>query len=151
VLAVSNPIPYDWFFLIIRLAFVGLLYLFIWQVMRITMRDLRRSTAVTTKKRSAKAKMVIIDPAESIVNTGTSYSIGPKTSIGRHPDCSIVIDEPFLSSLHATIESRNKAWYVTDHESTNGTFVNGRMIKGTAYIEADDVVQFGRIKLQFFV
>jgi pSer/pThr/pTyr-binding forkhead associated (FHA) protein len=59
-----------------------------------------------------------------------------------------VIEEPFLSAVHARFEHRDRAWYVTDLESTNGTFVNGRQVRGTVYIEADDVVQFGRIKLQ---
>ncbi len=142
------PIPYDWFFLGLRLAFAGLLYLFLWQVLRILMRDLRQSAQQPARKRSTRAKLIVIDPAESVLEAGVSFSINSKTTIGRHPDCSIAIDEPFLSAIHARFETRDFAWYVTDLDSTNGTFVNGRQIRGTVYIETDDVVQFGRIKLQ---
>lgn len=142
------PIAYDWFFLGLRLMFVALLYLFLWQVMRIMMRELNQTAREQPRRRKARAKFVVVDPAESVLVAGTSFTIGPNTTIGRHPDCSISIDEPFLSAKHAEIESRNHAWYVTDLDSTNGTFVNGRAVTGTVYIEPDDVVQFGRIKLQ---
>jgi hypothetical protein len=148
MLAMEIPLPYDWFFLGLRLAFAGLLYLFLWQVLRVTMRDLRQSAQQPRRKRSTRAKLIVIDPAESILEAGTSFSINSKTTIGRHPDCSIAIDEPFLSAIHARFESRDYAWYVTDLDSTNGTFVNGRAVQGTVYIETDDIVQFGRIKLQ---
>lgn len=143
------PISYDWFFLALRLGFVGLLYLFLWQVLRITMRDLSHAAVQQpAKRRSSRAKLIVIDPADSDLNPGSSFSIGAKTTIGRHPDCSVVIEEPSVSAVHAEIEARNHAWYLTDLDSTNGSFVNGRPVAGTAYIETDDVVQFGRIKFQ---
>lgn len=143
------PLPYDWFFFALRLAFAGLLYLFLWQVFRITMRDLTRAAQHPPKRRSNRAKLIVIDPAESAMHPGDSFTVGSKTVIGRGPDCTVVIEEPFVSAAHAEIEARNHAWYVTDLGSTNGTFVNGRRVSGTAYIERDDVVQFGRITFQF--
>src|SRR5688572_1898982 len=136
MLAMEIPIPYDWFFLGLRLAFAGLLYLFLWQVLRVTMRDLRQTAQQPQRKRASRAKLIVVDPAESSLETGTSFSINSKTTIGRHPDCSIAIDEPFLSAIHARFEARDLAWYVTDLDSTNGTFVNGRAVKGTVYIES---------------
>jgi hypothetical protein len=145
---VELPISYDWFFLVLRLGFVGLLYLFLWQVLRVTMRDLTQAAQQPQKRRSNRAKLVVIDPAESDLNAGASFNIGSKATVGRRTDCTLVIEEPFVSAVHAEIEARNHAWYVTDLDSTNGTFVNGRQVTGTAYIETDDVVQFGRIKFQ---
>lgn len=142
------PIPYDWFFLGLRLTFAALLYLFLWQVARVIMRDLRQSAVQPRRKRATRAKLIVTDPAESNLATGTSFSINSKTTIGRHADCSIAIDEPTLSAVHARFETRDSAWYVTDMESTNGTFVNGRAVRGSVYIETDDVVQFGRLKFQ---
>jgi pSer/pThr/pTyr-binding forkhead associated (FHA) protein len=149
VLPLEIPISHDWFFLGLRLGFVGLLYLFLWQVLRVTMRDLQQASLQQIPKRRVKrAKLVVIDPADSELNAGFSFGIGAKTTIGRRPDCVVVIDDPSVSALHAEIEARNHAWYVTDLDSTNGTFVNGRPVTGTAYIETDDVVQFGRMKFQ---
>ncbi len=142
------PISHDWFFLVLRLAFAALLYLFLWQVARITMRDLRQSALQPQRRRATRAKLILIDPAQSNLEPGASFSINAKTTIGRHSDCSIAIDEPTLSAVHARFETRDSAWYVIDMDSTNGTFVNGRLLKGSVYIESDDVVQFGRMKFQ---
>jgi pSer/pThr/pTyr-binding forkhead associated (FHA) protein len=145
----SVPIPYDWFFLGLRLAFVLVLYLFLWQALHIIMRDIRQAPVAPTKKRATRAKLVVIDPAESQLLEGATFGVSNKTTIGRHPDCTITIEEPFLSAIHAEFSSRDLAWYLIDRESTNGTFINGRPLRGTAYIESDDVLQFGRIKVRF--
>lgn len=149
MLPVHIPLPYDWFFLLLRLAFVAILYLFLWQVLRIIMRDLRQAQPRPTKRRAAKAKLVVVDPAESGLPEGAVFAVNHKSTIGRHPDCSIPIDEPFLSSFHAEFSSRNHAWYLTDRGSTNGTFINGRKLVGTGYVESDDIIQFGRMSVRF--
>jgi hypothetical protein len=143
------PIPADWLYLALRLAFVGLLYLFIWQITRVLMRDLQRAArSGPARPRPAKIVLVVVDPADSDLAPGFSYRVGARTTIGRRPDCDVAIDEPSVSAVHAAIESRNLGWYLVDLDSTNGTFVNGSPVAGTAYIEADDIVQFGRIKLR---
>lgn len=148
MLPVNIPISYDWFFLGLRLAFVGLLYLFLWQVLRVIMRDLDRAAQQPAKRRSSRVKLVVTDPGDSDLIPGASFTLSGKATVGRRPDCSIVIDAPFISALHAELEARNHAWYVADLGSTNGTFVNGRQVVGSAYVELGDVVQFGRVKFQ---
>ena len=144
------PFPHDWFYLGLRLGFVGLLYLFLWQVARITLREVMQSAAQTPPKpRTSRAKLVLLEPADSLLGAGASFRLTANTTIGRSPDCTIVIEDPSVSAVHARLESRNHAWYVTDLGSTNGTFVNNRRVNDSAYIEADDVVQFGRMTFQF--
>jgi pSer/pThr/pTyr-binding forkhead associated (FHA) protein len=144
------PFPHDWFYLVLRLGFVGLLYLFLWQVARIMLRDAVQSAQQTqAKPRGTKARLVLLDPAGSMLSGGTSYRVVGNMTIGRGPDCSIVIEDPSVSAVHARLEPRNHAWYVSDLGSTNGTFVNNRRVVDSAYIEADDIVQFGRMMFQF--
>jgi hypothetical protein len=150
VLPLELPIPQDWTYLILRLVFVGLIYLFLWQVVRVTLRDLKSAAQQEpVRPRTKRAKIVVSDPADSDLTPGFAFTVGPKATVGRRPDCAIVIDEPSVSALHAQFETRNHAWYLTDLRSTNGTFVNGRQISGTVHVEADDVVQFGRMTFQF--
>lgn len=137
--------------MLLRLAFVGILYLFLWQVLRITMRDIQQSVETQPKRQRSRAKLIVVEPADSIFAAGASITLSAKNTFGRHPDCTVVIDEPALSGVHAGIESRNGAWYVSDLGSTNGTFVNGRPVTGATYIESGDIVQFGRMQLQFVV
>jgi hypothetical protein len=149
VLPLELSIPQDWTYLIVRLAFVGIIYVFLWQVVRITLRELKQAAELEpVRPRTRRAKLVVMDPAQSALDPGFAFTVGPHATIGRGADCAIVIDEPSVSALHAQLEARNHAWYVTDLGSTNGTFVNGRQISGSVYIESDDVVQFGRITFQ---
>lgn len=150
MLPLELSIPQDWAYLILRLIFVGIIYLFLWQVVRITLRDLKSAAQQEpARPRTKRAKIVVSEPAESDLDPGFAFNVGPKSTVGRRPDCEIVIDEPSVSALHARFESRNHAWYLTDLGSTNGTFVNGHPVAGSVYVETDDVVQFGRMTFQF--
>ncbi|HXV60431.1 MAG TPA: sigma 54-interacting transcriptional regulator, partial [Vicinamibacteria bacterium] len=57
---------------------------------------------------------------------GRSFSLeGERTSIGRETGNDIVIDTQWVSRRHCTLERRAQGLVVLDHESHNGTFVNG--------------------------
>ena len=49
-------------------------------------------------------------------------------SIGRNPDCDLILDNRGVSSHHATIQYKNDWYTVIDNKSTNGVFVNGERI-----------------------
>jgi RsiW-degrading membrane proteinase PrsW (M82 family) len=66
-------------------------------------------------------------------------------SIGRSATCSIRFDpllEKIASSQHAFIESRPDGFYITDNNSTNGTYVNGGRISQSRVVTGDQI-QFG--------
>jgi RsiW-degrading membrane proteinase PrsW (M82 family) len=67
-------------------------------------------------------------------------------TLGRGEQCSVRFDpltERVMSKFHCVIERRVDGFYVTDQNSTNGTYVNGERIE-TARLGAGDVVQFGK-------
>jgi len=49
-------------------------------------------------------------------------------SIGRVRTNDIVYPNPYVSSNHARMEFRDGAWYIHDCNSTNGVFVNGKLV-----------------------
>lgn len=51
-------------------------------------------------------------------------------TIGRHPDCEVVLDENSVSRRHAAISFIDGHYYVEDLNSRNGTVVNGNEIQG---------------------
>ena len=66
-------------------------------------------------------------------------------TIGRSEACTVRFDplvERIASKQHAFIEARSDGFYITDNQSTNGTFVNGSRIT-TARLNNGDVIQFG--------
>ncbi len=49
-------------------------------------------------------------------------------TMGRARDCNLIIDNNQVSRLHATLEWDHEQVVITDHNSTNGTFVNGERL-----------------------
>ena len=64
--------------------------------------------------------------------TGEKIELGkPSFMLGKNPEKSdyAVADNTNISRVHAVITMRNGRYYVMDQNSTNGTFINGRIIK----------------------
>lgn len=64
--------------------------------------------------------------------TGEKIELGkPSFVLGKNPENSdyAVADNTNISRVHAVITTRNGRYYVMDQNSTNGTFINGRIIK----------------------
>ncbi|MBW1776216.1 MAG: FHA domain-containing protein [Deltaproteobacteria bacterium] len=53
---------------------------------------------------------------------------GDALSIGRQEDNDIVIPDTSVSRRHAGIESEGDAFFLTDYQSRNGSFVNGQLV-----------------------
>jgi RsiW-degrading membrane proteinase PrsW (M82 family) len=67
-------------------------------------------------------------------------------TVGRGDACNVRLDpvsERIASKQHAFIEAKPDGFYVTDNQSTNGTFLNGQKIQ-SAKINSGDTIQFGK-------
>ena len=69
--------------------------------------------------------------------------------IGRAPDCDIVLTDDTVSRVHAELLMLDGRWNLRDTNSTNGTWVNGRRLRGQLEIEPGDVVMFGDVAARF--
>lgn len=68
--------------------------------------------------------------------------------IGRSTDCDVVLSHPAISRRHAAVEKKPNGTYVlTDLNSTNGTFHNGKRISGSVIVNESDVFFIGRYSL----
>lgn len=65
-------------------------------------------------------------------------------SIGRHPECSIVLPSPSVSAHHATIKHRGDSYYLHGLNATNGTKLNGVEVE-EAKLEDGDQLYFGAV------
>jgi hypothetical protein len=73
-------------------------------------------------------------------------------SIGRAPNCDIVIRLPSVSKVHAHIQVNGAGSFsLRDNEASNFTFVNGRKLeaKASAPLCIGDEIAFGSLELQF--
>lgn len=73
------------------------------------------------------------------------------TSVGRHPDSGIFLDDITVSRHHARFVRRGAEMMVEDLGSLNGTYVNRTLVDGSAVLRLGDEVQIGKFRLVFFV
>ncbi len=63
--------------------------------------------------------------------TGQRWLVDQDTvTIGREPDCEVVIAERQVSRYHARIERDENGYLIYDLGSKNGTYVNGEEVRG---------------------
>ena len=63
--------------------------------------------------------------------------------VGRGDGAGLVLDDPSVSRQHARIAFDGAMWSITDLGSRNGTFVDGRRIRGEVLVAAPRVVRVG--------
>jgi len=147
--------------LALKFAFLVLLYLFIWRIVRSAARDLRlpqESMILSPKQagqllpdlhRREQSRVVVV--ASPALEKGDSYAIdGGALTIGRALGNDIGIDgDDFASGQHARFEWRRDGVYVEDAGSTNGTFVNGIRLARPRRLTPGDVIRVGETDLRF--
>ncbi|MER3396088.1 MAG: hypothetical protein C4318_01300 [Acidimicrobiia bacterium] len=79
-----------------------------------------------------------------------SIPLRDEMTIGRSLSCDISIpDDRFISQYHARISLQNNTCVVEDLGSTNGTYLNGTRVKGSARVERGDRISLGNTILEF--
>lgn len=147
--------------LLLKIAFLVLLYLFIWRIVRSAARDLRlpqESMILSPQQASAllpqpaarvQGKLVVVDsPA---LERGDVVSLDSHAlRVGRGGDNELPIQsDEYASAHHARFEPRRDGVYVEDIGSTNGTFVNGIRLTRERRLAPGDVVRIGETDLRF--
>ncbi len=131
----------------LNVAFVALLYLFLFEVIRVVLRELR-SAATQPPAESAYGKLVIVQPGTTGLAPGTALPLEPTTAMGRKLTNAIVLDDPTVSGEHAILYLRDNSWYVRDAGSTNGTLVNGQDVVAPSPVRVGDILTLGGVQLR---
>jgi hypothetical protein len=169
VLASSSVGP---LLLVLKIAFLVLLYLFVWRVIRTAGREPKASAR--TASAGPAADSMILTPsaaaaaglgsgaarqrvaAQLVVQRSPSLERGAvfavdsaPVTIGRGGQNDLVLDgDEFASARHARIEARGDGVWVQDLDSTNGTFVNGARVVGAERMDPGDVLRVGETDLR---
>jgi hypothetical protein len=159
----------DELLLILKVAFLVLLYLFIWRVVRQASRDirvapqesvvlrpedvpaeLREARAARQHARASAAGRLLVVKSSSL-EAGSEHAIdGTAVTIGRGAQNVLALrGDGFASAAHARIEPREDGVWVSDEGSTNGTFVNGARIDRPRKLTRGDVIRVGETDLRF--
>ncbi|MFC5522019.1 FHA domain-containing protein [Polaromonas jejuensis] len=78
------------------------------------------------------------------------YPLKDRTTLGRRPYNDIVFDSMLVSGEHCVFELRGLADVtIEDLGSTNGTYINGHMIKSRYLLQDKDIITIGNFGIQF--
>ena len=150
---------YESVLLALKIAFLVLLYLFIWRIVRTAARDMRlpQESFILRPALAGGAVAQQAQPGRLIVLHSSSLTQGDEFTLASSPltigragqnDVSIDDDE-FASARHVRIEPRRDGVWVLDLGSTNGTHVNGVRIDRARKLVTGDVVRVGETELRF--
>ncbi len=81
--------------------------------------------------------------ASAIVKESVRLEDGQTLTFGRDKAADVVIDAPNVSRQHATLRRDKDVLVVTDLDSANGTFINGKRISGEVTAQVKDILQIG--------
>jgi hypothetical protein len=157
VIAASTSV--DSVLLVLKIAFLVLLYLFIWRIVRTAGRDLRLPQESFILRPGlgggaigqaiASGRLVVIE--STIVEVGHEFNLDSSPlTIGRGASNDVPLEsDEFASARHARVEPRRDGVWVDDLGSTNGTFVNGVQIDRARKLVDGDVVRVGETELRY--
>ncbi|MBV7412460.1 FHA domain-containing protein [Dermabacteraceae bacterium TAE3-ERU27] len=149
----------------LRLTFVVALWLFVVIALLLLRRDMRgtsvverprAATAVKASPKTAAPTAAAAPPAfvTTLVVTegplrGTSLNLhSAPVLIGRAPECTLVLDDEYVSSRHARIMNRGGDWFVEDLGSKNGTLLAGRTIDSPVPFKPGAKLRIGRTEVE---
>ena len=146
--------------LALKIAFLVLLYLLIWRIVRTVTRDMRTSPAqesfIMPPVGAAAAPAVnkggrLVVQESPVLDDGDEFPVdSAPLTVGRGGQNDIAIDgDEFASARHVRFEPRRDGVWVQDLGSTNGTYVNGVRIDGARRLAPGDVVRVGETDLRF--
>jgi hypothetical protein len=158
---IFDSVAVDEVLLVLKIAFLVLLYLFIWRIVRTASRDLRLPQESFILAPSAAAgirasrpgprtgRLVVLKSAD--LQEGEDFELdSAQLTIGRggQNDISISTDE-YASARHARFEPRQDGVWVQDLGSTNGTYLNGARLEHPRRLTPGDTVRVGETDLRF--
>jgi hypothetical protein len=156
-----GSVAVDTALLVLKIAFLVLLYLFIWRIVRTASRDLRlpQESFILAPSREGgvaqepppirSGRLVVVKSPE--LEHGTDYELNSSQLTigrGRQNDVALPEDE-YASARHARFEPRQDGVWIQDLGSTNGTYLNGARLERPRRLTNGDIVRIGDTDLRY--
>lgn len=148
----------EWSLVALRVAFVAVLYLFLMQVTRVMLREIRAVAAARVpapRQQLAPARpvdergLIVLDAGETWLEPGAYFPVDGEVLIGRGSGNDIQVEDPFISTEHARIIREPDRTIFIDLGSTNGSRVNGEDVRSPVTLFDGDVVQLGWVRFRY--
>lgn len=132
---------------ILRVAIVGMIYLFVWRIFRTMIRGDQNMSFMSTN-----VFFVVQNPGATLLPRNKIFEVYDNYVIGRNSTCNIVLNDTKISQQHAIITHHNDAWYIRDLESTNSTYLDGLKVNGeTEFTDGQTIFLGNGIELRVHI
>lgn len=141
---------------LLKYLFIIVLYIFMARAVRAIYLELKPeragggvasapAPAKSSKKGKAPRKAVVIEGDKL---KGKSFDLAQELVIGRGDKCHLILDDSYVSQVHARIFPRGGGVVVEDLGSTNGTYLNRKRINAPSELQRGDKVKIGRTVME---
>lgn len=127
---------------LLRIIFLGLVYLFVWQVAR----AIGSHLGISVRRKRKEGSRVLFVRSES--KQGEEFEVSDVVVMGRSDETDVVIDDPYASEFHLRLVSQENGMMLHDLGSTNGTYVNGRRVSAPTELKRGDTIQVGKTVME---
>ena len=127
---------------LLRIIFLGLVYLFVWQVAR----AIGSHLGISVRRKRKEGSRVLFVRSES--QQGQEFEVGDVVVLGRSDETDVVLDDPYASDFHLRLVSQENGMMLHDLGSTNGTYVNGRRVSAPTELKRGDTIQVGKTVME---
>jgi pSer/pThr/pTyr-binding forkhead associated (FHA) protein len=151
--------------LLIRLAFLAVLWLFVIAAVGVVRTDLFGQGRLRQRRRQRKAarpkpprparatRAARARPQRLLVTSGdlAGTTIGlsdQQITIGRANDATLVLNDDYASSRHARLFPQNGQWIVEDLGSTNGTYLDRQKVTQPTPVPPGVPIRIGKTVLE---
>ncbi len=142
----------DIVFQILKYGFLIILYIFLFFALRtvyveVLPVDRRRMSAKAARPvKLKKAHLSVVQTEEKIAS---KFPLEDVLTVGRSENCSVCLEDNYVSASHAKFYHSNGRFFVEDQGSTNGTYVNGRRISYPTELRQGDRIKIGKTIVEF--
>ena len=171
----NNTLPFDIFIFILRVSFITLLYLFLFMVVRVVMREFNLggsrnrtpdapyysdgsadsaprppTTNLPPPAPDSLGRLVVLATGNATtLKEGAIVPLREVMPVGKRAGTDgLPLNDDFVSGEHALFAWRDGQWWLSDVASTNGTYINGQRIDRPTPIQFGDQIGIGRVRFQ---
>ena len=141
---------------LLKFLLLGILYIFIARAVRVINQELKGEDARPRQTRAAapapaKRTKKKVPTKATIVQgdrKGATIDLDEELVIGRGEKCGLVLDDTYVSTVHARIYSKGDTYMLEDLGSTNGTYLNRQRVTSQVELHRGDQVKIGKTVME---
>jgi FHA domain len=142
---------------LLKYAFLIVLYIFIARAVKAVYIELRpqggrqrtgKAAPAPAPARKSKRSARRVAVVEGNKHKGKSFDLGDELVIGRADKSHIVLDDTYVSQVHARIYAKDDKYMLEDLGSTNGTYLNRKRISAPTELRKGDQIKIGKTVLE---